>query len=138
LLVGGGAGMAGAAADALLAHLRRYVPVLQLLLGAGPYYMVLLELAVMLQAPLRCASEALLCCAECGVAQALLPPGQHTKSCSSCECVRYCSTQCQARDWRGGHKRLCAALAALRSGGDGGGRGAGDGGSGAVDGGTKS
>jgi MYND finger len=104
------AGIAEANADALLAHLRRYAHLLQLMRGAQT--MIVLEVLVMLQAPLRCVTEAPLWCAKCWRSEVY---GQ-TRWCSRCQCVRYCSKKCQTDDWRGGHNRLCRALAALRSG----------------------
>ena len=32
--------------------------------------------------------------------------------CSICMVPRYCSAECQAADWRAGHKGVCRALAA--------------------------
>ena len=43
-------------------------------------------------------------------------------ACSGCGAARYCGTECQRKDWRGGHKALCALL---RGGGGGGGGGGG-------------
>jgi MYND finger len=107
--------MAEASADVLLAHLRRYAHPLQLMQGAQTSF-VLQEL-IMLQAPLHCAEDAPLWCANCLHTQAYMTPDKQTKWCSRCRCVRYCSSACQAEHWRGGHRRLCTALAALRSGG---------------------
>jgi MYND finger len=116
------AGIAEASADVLLAHLRRYAPPLQLMRGAQTSFV--LEELVMLQAPLHCATEAPLYCAACLQSQAHMPPNKHTKWCSRCHCVRYCSRECQTTDWRRGHQKLCGALAALRSGSAGGSGGA--------------
>jgi MYND finger len=107
------ASLAEPTADVLLSHLRRYAPVLQLHLGPQDAY--LLEVAVMLQAPLRCAEVPLLWCAKCGCVQATMPTGEFLRSCRRCACVRYCNKACQTEHWRGGHKRLCAALAELRT-----------------------
>ena len=50
-------------------------------------------------------------CAGCGVV------APHLRSCGACRSVAYCSTDCQRKHWRAGHKRECAALAAQRRGG---------------------
>ncbi|KAK7724886.1 hypothetical protein SLS57_004157 [Botryosphaeria dothidea] len=39
--------------------------------------------------------------------------GEGTRRCAGCGVVRYCGRECQRQDWRGGHKRVCAAWAAL-------------------------
>jgi MYND finger len=115
----GDAGMAEAAADVLLAHVRRYLPVL--LLQRGVLMRSLLELAVMVQAPLPCFHEPMQWCAACATPQAYMVVTTSAKWCSGCNCLRYCSKRCQAADWRAGHKRLCAALAALKGSCEGGG-----------------
>jgi hypothetical protein len=39
--------------------------------------------------------------------------GQPLLKCGGCELARYCSKECQAKDWReGGHKQICKTLAA--------------------------
>jgi hypothetical protein len=105
------AGMPGAAADALLAHMRRYAPVLQWKLGA-PACLVH-ELAVMVHAPLPSFRDPLLWCCTCTELQARMPADKHTKRCAGCRCVRYCGRRCQSEDWKAGRKRVCAALARL-------------------------
>ncbi|EER05690.1 hypothetical protein Pmar_PMAR011736, partial [Perkinsus marinus ATCC 50983] len=35
------------------------------------------------------------------------------KTCSRCKVARYCSTQCQASDWKAGHKRECPLITRL-------------------------
>jgi hypothetical protein len=104
------AGIPEASADVLLAHLRRYAHPLQLMQGAQT--LTILEVLVMLQAPLRCLTEAPLWCAGC----CKLEVYGRTKWCSRWQCVRYCSRECQTDDWRGRHKRSCRGLAALRCG----------------------
>lgn len=43
-----------------------------------------------------------------------------SKRCGGCRVVRYCCTDCQTADWRGGgHRKVCAALKALREAGAG-------------------
>lgn len=42
-------------------------------------------------------------CATCDVADAV-------KSCSACKVVRYCSSECQKKGWKRGHKKLCKWL----------------------------
>jgi MYND finger len=112
----GSAGVAGATVDVLLAHLQRYVPVLQIFAATGPVYLQVVQLAVMLQVPLRRARDAPRWCAACTRLEVCMPAGEHARVCSKCECVRYCSRRCQTAHWRDGHKQYCAALAALKSG----------------------
>jgi MYND finger len=112
------AGMAEAAADTLLAHLRRYATPLAFVDGAQSSDM--LAMMVMLDAPID-TMPAPLWCVRCPNIDAFMPAGKHTKWCSRCVCVRYCSRECQVADWRDGHKKICPALAALRSGSVGGG-----------------
>jgi MYND finger len=116
-------GRAGLAADALLARLRRYMPLAQLLLGAQSHALPIFELAIMLRAPLRYDRDAPRWCAQCSKTRALMEARERTKWCSRCSCVTYCGRECQRAHWRGGHKRLCAALAAYKGGGAGGGGG---------------
>jgi MYND finger len=110
------AGMAETAADVLLAHLRRYAPLLSLADGAQSSNM--LDMMVML-VPMH-GMLAPLWCARCPNIDVFMPAGKHTKWCSKCVCVRYCSRECQIADWRDGHKTICPALAAVRSGDAGG------------------
>jgi hypothetical protein len=55
---------------------------------------------------LRCAATAGLSCTEAAPL---------AKLCSRCRVARYCSAECQAGDWRAGHKAACRTLAAERS-----------------------
>lgn len=48
-------------------------------------------------------------CKVCGVN----PPDGGAKKCAGCGVVRYCGRECQRKDWRAGHKRLCATYAEL-------------------------
>ena len=38
--------------------------------------------------------------------------GRPNQRCSACRAVRYCCRECSVVDWKAGHKRVCAALAA--------------------------
>ena len=38
--------------------------------------------------------------------------GRRNQRCSACRAVRYCCRECSVVDWKAGHKRVCAALAA--------------------------
>ena len=41
--------------------------------------------------------------------------GEGSLKCSACRAVHYCGTACSHADWRaGGHRKVCAALAAAR------------------------
>lgn len=42
-------------------------------------------------------------CAACGKG------GVALKTCSRCHAVKYCSRECQLKDYRAGHKRVCAS-----------------------------
>jgi MYND finger len=107
------AGMTQAAADALLAHMRRYLHVFQWKVGA--HQLFILQLAVMLQAPLPSFHDSLLWCAACGTYQPFMPAGRRPKWCSGCRCLRFCSQECQAAEWRKRHRWLCKPLAELKS-----------------------
>ena len=48
-------------------------------------------------------------CAWCHVAEAELAAGSSLRKCAGCELVWYCGAECQARDWRAGHKRNCTS-----------------------------
>ncbi|KAI7838565.1 hypothetical protein COHA_007638 [Chlorella ohadii] len=48
-------------------------------------------------------------CSQCG---AVAP---HLRHCARCKSVKYCSRECQKKDWSAGHKRSCAALAQQRA-----------------------
>ncbi len=36
--------------------------------------------------------------------------GSELKKCASCKMARYCTKECQTKDWREGHKRVCKAM----------------------------
>ncbi len=57
----------------------------------------------------RCAHLA--CTNLAGASEAQL----RMRLCSACRVSRYCSAACQLADWRAGHKRVCAALAAAQA-----------------------
>ncbi len=56
----------------------------------------------------------LACTNLAGVSEAQL----RMRMCSACRVSRYCSAACQLTDWRAGHKRVCAALAAAQAAGE--------------------
>ena len=43
-------------------------------------------------------------CGHCSKAE---PAGVKFNSCGKCRVVRYCSRDCQVKDWKAGHKRKC-------------------------------
>ncbi|KAL9976023.1 hypothetical protein ACROYT_G013253 [Oculina patagonica] len=47
------------------------------------------------------------CCAFC---KQMDTEGITLKKCSACKAVVYCSTQCQKKDWKAGHKQKCLTL----------------------------
>mmetsp|Transcript_52007 Transcript_52007/g.153475 ORF Transcript_52007/g.153475 Transcript_52007/m.153475 type:complete len:180 (-) Transcript_52007:114-653(-) len=47
-------------------------------------------------------------CAGCGkTASQAEVDGKPLKQCARCKAVAYCSQDCQRRDWKAGHKRVC-------------------------------
>ena len=36
--------------------------------------------------------------------------GKKLKNCARCKSAQYCSRECQVKDWKSGHKKLCKEL----------------------------
>lgn len=61
--------------------------------------------------PSQLLKDAFLCCTTCGSKKGA------QKFCSGCSTARYCSRECQLRDWRKHHKRVCWAIRYCRAAG---------------------
>ena len=46
-------------------------------------------------------------CANCGQPEGTVPGILQHKPCGKCKITFYCSTECQKKHWKGGHKKHC-------------------------------